>query len=323
MQENRGKDPFPLRLAVAEYDRTRPLFDGRVRPEGIALQMESAWIGEFCLRPVYEEYYAAEMSLSWYVMARARKEPVIALPVFPLRMAVHAYLFCRAESPYTHPSDLVGKRIGTMRYRLTVNLWMRGILQEHYGVVPEEFSWVTAEEEGAGFVPPSGVSVTILSGRDPEEMLFAGEIDALLWPEIPRAFRQGDPRIRRLFPDCKGEVEGYFRRTGIFPITHTVVMGEALWKREPWIAERLVAAFREAQRVCDDFTYADPKHVGFPRSVLILEEERATFGPDPWPHGLEPNRHVLETFVRYAHEQGYIPRRLASEELFAPNTLAL
>ncbi|MEK7879547.1 MAG: ABC transporter substrate-binding protein, partial [candidate division NC10 bacterium] len=97
------REPFPLTLAVAEYDRTRPLLDGRVQPEGIALTTKSGWIGEFCLRPVYEEYDAAEMSLSWYVMARGRREPVIALPVFPLRMLVHAYLFCRAEAPYTNP----------------------------------------------------------------------------------------------------------------------------------------------------------------------------------------------------------------------------
>jgi len=317
------RESFPLRLAVAEYDRTRPILDGRVQPDGIALKSESAWIGEFCLRPVYEEYDAAEMSLSWYVMARCRKEPVIALPVFPLRMIVHAYLFCRAEAPYTNPKDLVGKRVGTMRYRLTVNLWMRGILKEHYGVGPEELAWVTIEEEGAGFAPPPGVVVTCLPGRDPVELLLSGEIDALLWPELPEAFRRGDPRIRRLFPDCRTEVEHYWNRTGIFPITHTMVMGEALWKREPWIAERLVAAFREAQRQCEAYYHNDPKHLMLPRAVFILEEERATFGTDPWAHGLEPNRHVLETFIRYAHEQGYIPRRPALEELFAANTLSL
>ena len=314
---------LPLTLAVGNYDRTRPLLDGRVQPKGIALKAQTARIGEFCIRPVYEEYDAAEMSLSWYVMARVRREPVIALPIFPLRMPIHPYLFCRTDTPYTHPKDLVGKRIGTERYRLTVNLWARGILSEYYGIAPKELVWITSDEEGAGFSIPPGVSVTTRPGVDMEELLFKGEIDCLFSPVVPEAVRLGDPRIRRFFPNCKAEFEAYFKKTGIFPITHTVVMGEALWKREPWVAEHLFTAFQEAQRQCEDFYYADPKHLTLPQAIFILEEERAVFGPNPWVHGLNPNRHGLETFVRYAHEQGYISRRPALEELFAPNTLAL
>lgn len=315
--------PLQLTLAVAKYDRTLPILDGRVQPEGIALKTVSGWIGDFCIRPVYEEYDVAEMSLSWYVMARCRGEPVVALPIFPLRMPVHAYLFCRSDAPYKHPEELLGKRIGAGRYRLTVNLWARGILKEHYGVPPEACSWVTAEEEGAGFEIPRDISTRTLPGRNMEELLLNGEIDCLLSPVVPKAFQRGDPRMRRLFPDCRAEIAKYFRNTGIFPITHTVVMGEALWKREPWIAERMVMAFREAQRQVEEFYYADPKHLTLPQAVFVLEEERAAFGSDPWVQGLQPNRHVLETFVRYAHEQGYIPRRPALEELFAENTLGL
>ena len=317
------KQLFPMTLAVGNYDRTRPLLDGRVQPKGIALKAYIAQIGEFCLRPVYEEYDVAEMSLSWYVMARCRQEPVIALPIFPLRMPVHAYIFCRAEAPYIHPHDLVGKRIGTERYRLTVNLWIRGILSEYYGITPKELSWVTADEEGAGFSFPPEVSVMTLPGANLEELLLKGEIDCLFSPVVPDAFRRGDPSIRRLFPNCKTEMENYFNKTGIFPITHAVVMRETLWQREPWVAEQLFFAFREAQRLCQDFYYSDPKHLTLPRAIFILEEERAAFGPDPWIHGLSSNRHVLEVFVRYAYEQGYISRRPVLEELFAQNTLSL
>ena len=322
-RSTRAGKPFPLTLAVAKYDRTLPILDGRVKPEGITLKATSGGIGEFCLRPVYEEYDVAEMSLSWYVMARARGEPVIALPIFPLRMPVHAYLFCRADSPYTHPRDLVGKRIGTERYRLTVNLWVRGILKEHYGVRPEEILWVTAGEEGAGFTLPKEIPLTTLTDKNMEELLFSGEIDCLLWPVVPASFRRGDPRIRRLFPDAQAEFRDYVRTTGIYPITHTVVMGEALWRREPWIAERMVAALRESQRLVEEFYREDPKHLVLPSALFMLEEERAVFGPDPCAHGLEPNRRVIETFVRYAWEQGYIERRLGLEELFAANTHSL
>jgi len=318
-----GSRCLPLTLIVGDYDRTRPLLDGRVQVDGIDLNARSGQIGDFCLRPVYEEYDVAEMSLSWYIMARCRREPVIALPVFPLRMFVHPYIFCRSDAAYAHPKDLVGRRVGIPRYRLTVALWIRGILKEYYDVAPENLLWVTTAEEGAGFRLPPDVSVTRLAGANVEELLLRGEVDALFSAVIPDAFRRGDPRIRRLFPDCRTEVEGYFRSTQIFPITHTIVMGESLYRRAPWVAERLVAAFREAHKQCEDFYLADPKHLTLPRAVFILEEERATFGADLWSHGVSPNRHVLETFVRYAHEQGYIPEPLSLDQLFPDNTLAL
>ena len=123
-----------LTLLLADYHRTRPLLDGDVTAHGIKLQPRRAETGEACMRPVYEEFDIVEMSLSWYMMARCRKEPVIALPIFPLRMQIHPYIFCSPSSAIEQPEDLKGKKIGMDQYRLTVGLWARGILQEHYGV---------------------------------------------------------------------------------------------------------------------------------------------------------------------------------------------
>jgi 4,5-dihydroxyphthalate decarboxylase len=317
-----GKDLFPVSMALAQYDRTQPIIDGRVRPEGLALKINTGWIGDFCIRPVYEEYDVAEMSLSWYVAARLRGDPVVALPVFPLRMPVHAYMFCRADAPYTKPQDLIGKRIGTLGYRYTVNLWIRGILKEHYGVTPDQYDWVTSEPEGAGYVIPPGVNFKIVTDRKPEELLKSGEVDALFVPEIPEAFQRVEPWIRRLFPECRAELEQYARKTGFVPVTHTIVMKQALAEREPWVAERLLRAFTEAQRVCDDYWHSDPKHLSLPGGIFALERERAAYGPNPYAQGVAANRKVIETFVGYAHDQGYIKRIPRIEELFVPNTLS-
>ena len=310
-----------LTLAIAEYDRTRPIIDGRVKPKDIRLDVDCAWIGDFCHFPVYEKYDIAEMSFSWYVAARLRGEPVIAIPVFPLRMAVHGYLFCRSDDPFTSPRELIGKRIASTGYRYTVNLWLRGIMADHYGVAPQQMHWVTNEPEGAGFEIPPGIDVAIVKDKSPDELLFSGEADAVMGAVIPQSFQRGDPRIRRIFPDTRAEMRSYFKRTGIFPITHTIVMKQSLAREQPWIAENLVHAFREAQRLCDELN-AEPKRHSTPESVFILEEQRAAYGA-PWVHGFEANRHTIDTFVRYAHEQGYIPRRPAIEEFFAPNTLGL
>ena len=307
-----------LRLAVtfAEYDRTRALIDGRVKAKGIDLDITTGWIGTFCTRPIYEEYDVAEMSMSWYLAARARGEPVVALPIFPLRMPVQAYMFCRSDSPYQSPRDLVGKRVGTMGYRYTVNLWLRGILQDQYGVRPEQYHWLTTEVEGAGYKIPAGVDYSVQPGRSPDDMLFSGDAEAIFGPEIPESFLRGDPRIRRLFPDARGELARYAKSTGFVPITHTVVVGERLIQAQPWIVRSLIDAFLESQRIADDWAYADPKNLGFTNAIFMLEEERAMFGAG-WKHGVAHNHAALDTFIRYAHEQGYIAQRQAVEQ-FCP-----
>ncbi len=316
--------PLALSVAFADYDRTRPLLDGRIKIEGVAPKYKTSWIGDFCTRPVYEEYDVAEMSMSWFTAARVRGEPVIALPVFPLRMAVLGYIFVRADSPITHPSQLKGRTIATTGYRYTVNLWLRGMLAEHYDLRPEEVHWISNEPETAGYLIPSNIDRKIVPERSVGEMLLSGEADCVIGPEAPDEYLKGDPRIRRLFPDARAETLDFYRRHGYFPATHTVVMKEELARDEPWICESVMKAFREAQTMCNSFYYENAKHTSFPSTVFFMEEEKRDYGADnTYIHGLEPNRKVVEAFVRYAHEQNYISRLPKIEELFAPNTLKL
>jgi 4,5-dihydroxyphthalate decarboxylase len=306
-----------LTLLLADYHRTRPLLDGEVTARGIKLQPRRAETGEACMRPVYEEFDIAEMSLSWYMMARCRKEPVIALPIFPLRMQIHPYIFCSSSSQIETPQDLKGKKIGMDQYRLTVGLWARGILQEYYGVRPQQCEWITSEPEGAGYRPPPDIKITV-AGQSTEGMLLRGEIDALIPPNVVPSFRAKDPRICRLFKDPRATVNEYFRRTEIFPITHTLVVRQSLFDENPWLVSSLVNAFTEAEERCrKSYDYA--KRLALPSAVLVLEEEEEIFGDNPWSHGLtEQNQVVLGKFVQYAHEQGYIPDRPRLDDLFAP-----
>ena len=306
-----------LTLMLADYHRTRPLLAGEVTAKGINLQPRRAESGEACMRPVYEEFDIAEMSLSWYMMARSRKEPVVALPIFPLRMQIHPYIFCSASSAIQRPEDLKGKKIGMDEYRLTVGLWARGILQEYYGVRPQDCEWFTSAPERAGYQPPAEIKITVVD-EPTEALLLRGEIDALIPPNIVPSFRNKDPRIRRLFRDTRHTVNEYFRKTGIFPITHTLVVRQSLFDENPWLVSSLLEAFSKAEEICrKSYDYA--KRSAFPSAVLILEEEEELFGANPWGHGLTPeNQVVLEKFVQYANEQGYIPNRPALSELFAP-----
>ena len=306
-----------LTLMLADYHRTRPLLSGEVTVDGVKLKPQRAVPGEACMRPVYEEFDIAEMSLSWYMMARCRNEPVIALPIFPLRMQIHPYIFCGAASGIETPEDLKGKKIGMDEYRLTVGLWARGILREYHAVRPEECQWFTSAPERAGYQPPAGVNVTVVD-EPTEALLLRGEIDALIPPNIVPSFRAKDPRIRRVFKDPRTTVNEYFSKTKIFPITHTLVVRQSLFDEHPWLVSSLLNAFTEAETLCrKSYDYA--KRSAFPSAVLILEEEEEIFGPNPWGHGLtQENQVVLEKFVQYANEQGYISNRPTLSELFAP-----
>jgi 4,5-dihydroxyphthalate decarboxylase len=306
-----------LTLMLADYHRTRPILSGEVQAKGIKLIPRRAVPGEACLRPVYEEFDIAEMSLSWYTMSRCRGEPVIALPIFPLRMQIHPYIFCSSASGIERPEDLKGKRIGMDEYRLTVGLWARGILQEYYGVRPEDCVWVTSEPERAGFQPPRDVNITVVN-QPTEALLLRGEIEALIPPNIPPSFREKDPRIRRVIKNPRAVVTEYFGKTKIFPITHTLVVRQKLLDENPWLVASLIAAFEESEKLCRK-SYEYAKRLAFPTAVLILEEEEETFGKNPWAHGLtSENQVVLEKFVQYAEEQGYIPFRPQLNDLFAP-----
>ena len=233
------------------------------------------------------------MSLSWYVMARCRGEPLIALPVFPLRMFIHPYLFCRNPVEISGPGKVKGKTIGIQQYRITVGLWARGILHERHGVHHAEVQWVTSEPQGADYRVPANVKLELQTENTFETLfLLNGELDAVILPNIAQSFRSGDPRIHRVFADCRESVRNYFQDTGIFPITHTLVTHERMISQHLWLCQELVTAFNEADwggggRRCR-LEYEYPKRFSFPTAVLFLEEEEQQLakilGLTDWDH---------------------------------------
>jgi 4,5-dihydroxyphthalate decarboxylase len=320
--KDRGAETLPsIKIAVADYDRTRPILDGHVRPAGVALTATARKISEICRTPIYEEYDAAEMSFSWYVAARARGEPVIALPIFLLRMPVLAYVYVRSDSSATSPRDLVGKRIGSRGYRQTLNLWLRGLFEEHYGVSPRQVTWALSEtSEGAGYQIPDDIPVDVSDPSSAATKLKNGQVEAMFCTSIPEPVRNREKWIRRLFPDAHAETRRLAEETGITPITHVLAMNKRLADREPWIAARLYHAFLDAQRQCDR-TYQDPKKMSLFDAEDVIERQRAAYGATPYSHGVEGNRKTIETFASYAHQQGYTERQMSVDELFISQTV--
>ena len=320
-----------LSLACSDYDRTLALKDGTVGPEGIELTYLTLPVEETFFRMLrHREFDAAEMSLSSYTLSLLGEDPwLVAVPVFPSRAFRHSGVFVSRAGGVERPEDLPGKVVGVPEYQVTAAVWIRGILAEHYDVPVESVSYrtgglqVAEREEKLPLDLPDGVDVRPLGGgRSLSEALTAGEIDALYTPRAPSSWVRRDPGVRRLWPDAATAEAAYFAETGIFPIMHTLVVRRELQERHPWLARSLYKAFVAAR----DLAYerlGETAALSYMLPFLPLDYDRTVevMGRDFWPYGLEPNRHVLETFLRYHHEQGLSSRLVQPEELFAPETL--
>ncbi|GHG98698.1 ABC transporter substrate-binding protein [Streptomyces lanatus] len=320
-----------LTFACGDYDRTRALEEGTVRPDGIELTYLRLPVEETFFRMMrHQEFEVAEMSLSSYVLSlRADPSPFVALPVFTSRMFRHGSLYCHADSGISTPEDLRGKRIGTPEYQLTACVWMRGILGDRHGVPFDSVSYLTGGQETPGRIEKAGVDLpdSLRISRIPEDrtlarMLAEGEIDALCTPRVPSPFAAGDPRVRRVFPDVVAAEKDYYAATGIFPIMHVVVVRRDVYDRHRWVAQSLYKALHEAKNAAYENLY-DTSALRFmlPWLTPQLEEARNLLGRDYWSYGLDDNRDALSTFLRYHHEQGLSQRLLEPDELFAPESL--
>jgi ABC-type nitrate/sulfonate/bicarbonate transport system substrate-binding protein len=317
-----------LTFACGDYDRTRALDEGTIRPDGIELTYLRLPVEETFFRMMrHREFEVAEMSLSSYVVSlQSDPSPFVALPVYTSRMFRHGAIYCNAAAGISEPSDLRGKRVGTPEYQLTAGVWVRGILADHHGVPVDSVRYVTGGQESPNRIEKAAVDLggkveltRIASGQTLSAMLAEGEIDALYTPRIPSPFAAGDRRVRRLFTDVVAAEKEYYGATGIFPIMHVVVIRRDVYEQYPWVAQSLYKALLRAKQEAYTTLY-DSSALRFmlPWLNQDLEAARALLGEDYWSYGVEGNVEVLATFLRYHHEQGLSRRLLEPLELFAP-----
>jgi 4,5-dihydroxyphthalate decarboxylase len=324
---------LPVTLACWNYDRTRALLEGRIKPEGIDLTYLNLPVEETFFRMLrYQEFDASEMSLSSYTLTRSRPDPpFVAIPVFPSRCFRHSGIFVNAASGIREPKELIGRKIGSPEYQLTAVVWIRGILADFYGVPVNSVTYYTGGQEEPGRseklpleLPPDIRVSRIAPDKTLSAMLAEGEIDALYTPRAPSSFCKRDGRVRRLFENFPEVERQYFRQTGIFPIMHAVVLRRDVYERHRWTAQSLFKAFDAAKReTYDDLAETSALKAMLPWLIGHVDEVRREMGDDFWPYGLERSRETLATFLRYAHEQGLVKGRFTPEDLFAPETLGL
>jgi 4,5-dihydroxyphthalate decarboxylase len=322
---------LPLSCACPPSDRVQALMTGQVVPAGIQLHFSSLPVEEIFWRQVrHAEFDVSECSLSSYVMLRAKgDERFIAIPAFTSRCFRHASVFVNTRKGIQNPGDLRGKTVGVPEYQITASVWLRGIFEDEYGVHAKEINWCRGGEEMPGRVEKSAIQLPsdiclqdIPNDRTLSQMLDDGEIDALFTAREPSCFTRRSPNVARLFPDHRGTEEAYFKKTGIFPIMHTMVIKQAVYRQNPWVAVNLYQAFCRAKEVALK-TYNETAALGvtLPWVISEVERTREIMGHDWWPYGVSANQKTLATFLRYHHDQGLSNRLMSLENLFAPETM--
>jgi 4,5-dihydroxyphthalate decarboxylase len=319
-----GTAQVHLTLGIADYDHVRDLVHGVVKPDGVALTSLVLDVEEIFHRSIkHQEFDVSECSFAKYIALTAQGDsPFVGIPVFPSRVFRHSAIYVRADRNIKTAKDLEGKTVGVPEWAQTAGIYARGFLAEGYGVDLTKIKWLQAGVNNAGraekvkFELPKGLSLEPRPDASLSSMLESGELDAAITARVPDAFAERTGVVR-LFPNYRADEAETHKKTGVFPIMHVIAMRRAAFERHPWMAMNLLKAFgaakeRSIARVRDLTASRFPLPWG---STLANEFDEA-FGADPFPYGLEANRHTLTAFCRYAHTQGITARLLTPDELF-------
>lgn len=320
-----------LSFAIGDYDRNRPLIDGRVQVDGVDPVFMLLTPEEIFFRAFrHQAFDVTELSFGSYVVSVDKGDPgYIAVPAYLSRAFRHTSVLVRTDRGIDRPEDLKGRRIGIAEYQLSANVWARGILEDDYGVRPADIVWVRGGMEAPGrpekikLKLPDEITIEAAPpDRSLNAMLEAGEIDGFMGPRTLSCFDRGHPQVGRLFRNSMEVAADYYRRTGIFPIMHLLGVRRSLADRHPWLPGALLKAFGRSKSIAlERLSDTSATKVTLPFVEEQLGNARALLGDDYWSYGVERNRPTLDAFLDYHHRQGLSSRRIAIEELFHPSTL--
>ena len=318
-----------LTIATVPYDRVEALRFGTVRPDGIALDYKTVIPAHdiFYAMVEREAYDVSEMSLAYSLMRLAAGDaPFVAVPVFPSRVFRHGNIFVNRKAGIAKPRDLEGRRVGIQEFRQTALIWVRGMLRDDHGVDTDSIRWVEGgvneprRNSSTDMKPKRCYHMEALAGKSLSDALAAGELDAVIAGITPESLQTSDDVVR-LFPDFRAMEHDYFRRTGIFPIMHTLVIRKKLYEANPWIAASLFRAFEASKAAAAKrMRYNGALVYMTPWLQSDVEEMDKVFRGDAWPYGLEANLGPLDTFLRYLVEEGFLQRKPRLDDLFVPIT---
>jgi len=309
-------------MTCGPYDRARALIDKRVQPEGIELEIDvNAQNPGFRLNGPQGPFDVVEFYTGQYIADLPKRElGYTAIPIFVKRMFRHSYIYINKKSGITVPADLNGKRIGVQNWFTSAGIWARGALEDEHGLDVQSVTWVPQFNDGnSDWQAPPWLKLDYATDTDQFDLLASGAVDASLTTEIWAP--DVHPDIDFLFPNY-GELErDYYKRTGFFPIMHTLLIRNEVLEKDPWVAMSLFNAWTASKELC----YQELEWQRIHQTALwyreLREEELAMAGKDFYRWGFEATRFEIEKWLEYAHRYGLIPHMFEPKALFHPSTL--
>jgi 4,5-dihydroxyphthalate decarboxylase len=320
--------PLRFTFAISSYDHVRAVVDGRIPIEGAEPLFIQLPIPEMFRRfATTQDWDVSEFSFGQYGTRRAAGDDrIVGIPVFPSRMYRHTSIYVRAER-IRAPVDLIGSRIGIPAWANSAGVWARGMLADMHGIRASDVTWYQGGVDRPGRSEvltyphlPDDVRIIPVTDRGIEEMLWAGDLEAIIIPAPPPSIETSAASgglIRRLYDDPRTAERLYREKTGCLPIMHLLGISRALFDSDPSIAGRIYAAMELARR--EYFARLEDTAaslVPIPWVADHLESLGAVFGADPWPYGVEANRTTLETYLRYLRAQGLAAGQVEPGDLF-------
>ena len=288
-----------LSAAFDDYPHTLPLKRGEINSPRVAFAFSDIKPANRFFKPMVRElkFDVSEMAIATYVQAKAYGKPLVLMPATVMGRFQHGTILCNAARPLT-PAELAGKRIGVRSYSQTTAVWVRGILENDYGVDLDKVRWVTFEDgHVAEYHEPQRVE---RAGADKNllKMLRAGELDAAIYgADLPN-----DPALKSLIPDAEAAAQRWYARHKVLPINHMVVVTEKLARSDPQTVKEIYRLLLQAKTAA-----------GLPKAGAI----------DFLAFGLKACRPALQTIITYALQQRLIPRKIEVEDLFDDTTRAI
>jgi len=340
---SRRTGPFgqglPITMAGYEYNRVRALSEGKVTVQGCASQFEVTSIGPLNNHAFFgpKTRDVTEIGLIPYILAYCNDEfrDYELLPIPVLRTFRHKSIFIRTDRGIKTPADLRGRKVATVGYSSSGLTHVRGILQEQYGIKPNEIEWVAVQKDSAANltggvskwekVRPVGVSITDApEGEDESSLLLSGKVDAIFHPAEPKIYQDRNPIVDRLFTDHRTVEKEFFTRTGIFPIMHTVAIRRETAKANPWLPKAVFEAYSKAKFI----DYETMRNLGWVMDSLPwygqeFNETRNLMGENFYPYGLKASSESYKAAFRFVYQQGLARREVSLEEMFEKSTLNL
>lgn len=330
---------YPVTLACRNYDGTNAIIRGQLRPRGINLQVKEVNDVVKMFSGMFNgEYDVSEMSLAEMIYYLTRDQcEFIGIPVFPSRLFRHSFMLCNESAGIHGPQDLNGKRIGGLRWVQTAFIWLRGMLVEEYDLSPKETHWYVsalhhwhANGSEENIIPRDGSVIGRLTGEGSDEYemscraLVDGKIDVLMTTENRKYdLLAGDGRVRPLFSNAREAEAAYFRKTGIIPIMHVLVIRRSVVERYPELPEKLFDLFCQAKKLGQEWIRSVPSLTMAWKNQYLEEELKVFEGRDPWAYGLKKNFAALTKFLSYCYAQAVSARQISPYDLFVPSTWEL